>query len=203
MGENINKFRFLIPPILATLFAGIADYEKIRDVLARHSISIGDLNTLLAGSLLILTLGFVIASLSYALVKFFNYDTIILQKTASVKNKFKGNNIDFSRKNEKNQAANAIITWWAIHDEYIRHHVDTRWAMSMANLNCYIGLVLAPFLTLLIPSDISVSFPLLWWITWSIMLCMFGYLTWRSYVSVENITNLLIKNPDLASKKVE
>ena len=189
MEDNINKFRFIIPPVLfctATLLLNSDLLFWLPIYFYPNSILNGFI-TLIGTSLIILTLGFIISSIGYCIVNLFGW-TVALEDRKESKYSWKKS---LSRETLWELAKKELGDWKSLKSDdnkYIRGQIDKRWQMFTANLNSCIAIIFP----LIISSIFSfVCEYELWWfgfILFILLSVIFGFNSWRAYQSVHALT---------------
>lgn len=176
MESLTNFFRFTAPPILTICFVAFADFQRsFHWWLTYTQIDNGLLTMLLGTGGVIIAVGFIISSITYAGV-----NRLGLRSTG-----YCGD--------DKNQNSDLreLEIWRSQHanGKHIVRQIMKRWDMAMANANACMALLLAPVIIQFLSYYYSYKYsnPYPWFFVWLFLMLIFGYNARKSYVGVRDI----------------
>ncbi len=159
--EKIFDLRFIVPP---TLFLGLIFMSGSKWFLCHLQplLQLKDVGILIGifGSFGLLTLGFIISSITNIFVRYYKLTATYEQSEEKVlkdyfKNRDKYNShsgfLEFNKETKENLCNCEIASWIMANKagKYVRDQIDKRWNVAMVNFNCFVASLLS-FFTLVI-----------------------------------------------------
>ncbi|HXK38985.1 MAG TPA: hypothetical protein VJ043_02765 [Candidatus Paceibacterota bacterium] len=186
--ENLTNFlRFTAPPILTILFVVFANSQKSLSWWMINTPTDNDILTIvLSTGGIIIGAGFIISSITNMIVNFFGL------RSAGYCKDSKNTSVDISE----------LEIWRSQREEgkgdnenHIVRQIMKRWDMTMANANACAALILAPIIVAFLSYHYSYNYssPSSWFYVWTLLVGIFGYNAWKSYIGVRDINYELTK----------